>query len=95
MARILISYLFLFITTMVSAQTWEPSFEAAKAKAAQEGKDIVLTFAGSDWCIPCMKLEKEIWSSQEFMDYAKDHLVMYRADFPSARRMPCQKNSRK
>jgi len=82
MARILISYLLLFTTTMVSAQTWEPSFEAAKAKAAQEGKDIVLTFAGSDWCIPCMKLEKEIWSSQEFMDYAKDHFVMYRADFP-------------
>ena len=82
MARILISYLFLFITTMVSAQTWEPSFEAAKAKAEQEGKDIVLTFAGSDWCIPCMKLEKEIWSSQDFMDYAKDHFVMYRADFP-------------
>ena len=82
MARIIFFSILLFITTQVSAQTWESSFESAKVKAAQEGKDIVLTFAGSDWCIPCMKLEKEIWSSQDFMDYAKDHFVMYRADFP-------------
>ena len=70
------------LASLVSAQTWEPNFDAAKAKADREKKDIVLTFAGSDWCIPCMKLEKTIWSSQDFIDYAKDHFVMYRADFP-------------
>ena len=82
MVRVIITTFLLFIAALVSAQDWEPSFEIAKAKAAQESKDIVLTFAGSDWCIPCMKLEKEIWSSKDFMDYAKDHFVMYRADFP-------------
>ena len=82
MTRIFITSILLSFAFLVSAQTWEPSFDAAKAKAEQEGKDIVLTFAGSDWCIPCMKLEKAIWSSQDFKDYAKDHFVMYRADFP-------------
>jgi thioredoxin-related protein len=80
--RILITSLLLSLASLVSAQTWEPSFDAAKAKAEREGKNIVLTFAGSDWCIPCMKLEKTIWSSQDFMNYAKDHFVLYRADFP-------------
>jgi len=72
----------LSLASLVTAQTWEPSFDAAKIKAEREGKDIVLTFSGSDWCIPCMKLEKTIWTSPDFIDYAKDHFVMYRADFP-------------
>lgn len=82
MARIFITSFFLFLATLLSAQIWQPSFEAAKTKAEQDGRNIILTFSGSDWCIPCMKLEKSIWSSPEFIDYAKDHYVMYRADFP-------------
>lgn len=82
MTKFLFTSFLLFLTTLVSAQIWQPSFEDAKAKAEQDGKDIILTFSGSDWCIPCMKLEKSIWSSPEFIDYARDHYVMYRADFP-------------
>ena len=63
-------------------QEWETSFEAAKNRAEKESKNIVLIFSGSDWCIPCMKLEKNIWESYDFRDYAGKHFVLFRADFP-------------
>ncbi len=72
----------ILIVTFIQAQNWETSFETAKTRAASEGKNIVLVFSGSDWCIPCMKLEKEIWKSPEFIKDSNDHFILLRADFP-------------
>lgn len=83
MKKILISSILLFFVAIcVQAQKWETNFEEAKSRSNQEGKNIVLVFSGSDWCIPCMKLEKFILESKEFIDYSQDHFVMLRADFP-------------
>jgi thioredoxin-related protein len=65
-----------------SAQDWFTNFEEAKTKASEKNINIVLVFQGSDWCAPCMKLDKEIWSTAEFQNLAKDHFVMLKADFP-------------
>lgn len=64
------------------AQNWSYDIEVAKTKATQTNHNIVLVFQGSDWCASCIKLEKEIWSSSEFISYANDHFVMLKADFP-------------
>lgn len=42
----------------------------------------MLVFAGSDWCAPCIKLDRLVFQSQEFQNYAKDNLILYKADFP-------------
>lgn len=57
-------------------------FELAKKEATEKNLPIILVFQGSDWCAPCMKLEREIWSTDEFKAYAKNHFVMLQADFP-------------
>ena len=82
MKRILALSILMVLATTLFSQTWESNIEIAKARAEKEGKNIILTFSGSDWCIPCMKLEKNIWESQEFIKYSKDHFVLLRADFP-------------
>jgi thioredoxin-related protein len=82
MKKILFTVFLLTSVFFVNAQKWEANFEDARTKAGQEGKSIVLVFSGSDWCIPCEKLEKFIWESPEFIQYSKDHFVMLRADFP-------------
>ena len=82
MIKTLAFVILMIVTTSLSAQKWETNFEVAKARAEKEGVNIVLVFSGSDWCIPCMKLEKNIWESQEFIKYSKDHFVLLRADFP-------------
>ncbi len=67
-------------------QLWESDFEKAQEKAAQENKKLLLIFSGSDWCIPCIRLDREVWQNKDFMAYAKEKLVLYRADFPKRKK---------
>lgn len=64
------------------SQDWLINFEDAKKMATDKNQKIVLVFQGSDWCAPCMKLEKEIWSTSEFQKLNDNHFVMLKADFP-------------
>ncbi|WP_431134332.1 thioredoxin family protein [Psychroserpens mesophilus] len=70
----------------VNAQEWITDFEKAKSIAKEEHKTIILVFQGSDWCAPCIKLDKEIWTTDEFQTYAKEHFVMLQADFPKRKK---------
>ncbi len=64
------------------SQDWYTDFEVAKKIAANNNQNIVLVFQGSDWCAPCIKLEKEIWSTSEFQKLNENHFIMMKADFP-------------
>jgi thioredoxin-related protein len=64
------------------AQEWQTDINVAKEIATKENKPIILVFQGSDWCAPCIKLDREIWSTDTFKKYAKEHYVMLKADFP-------------
>ncbi len=64
------------------AQEWLTDFEDAKKNAVENNQNIILVFQGSDWCAPCIKLEKEVWTTNEFQSLNKDHFVMLKADFP-------------
>ncbi len=74
--------LFLFLTSLGFAQNWSTNIDEAIAKAAAENKSIVLVFSGSDWCAPCIKLDKNVWQSDAFKSFAAEKLVLVRADFP-------------
>jgi thioredoxin-related protein len=69
-------------TARLSAQEWRTDWDTAKVEAEQANKKLILVFSGSDWCIPCIKLEKEIWENSSFIQYAEQHYVLFRADFP-------------
>lgn len=45
-------------------------------------RPILLIFSGSDWCLPCIQLEKTILSDTVFLNYAEPRLEFLRADFP-------------
>lgn len=79
---IILSILLIGINSTISAQDWYTNLKQSEEISAKEGKNIVLVFQGSDWCAPCIKLDREIWSSKEFQRLAKDHFVMVKADFP-------------
>jgi len=78
--------LFLFTIGTVQAQEWVYSLTEAQAIAAKENKHVLLVFSGSDWCAPCRKLEKNIWTSSEFQNLSKNSLVLLQADFPRRRK---------
>jgi thioredoxin-related protein len=61
---------------------WRTDFEKAKQAAKAENKLVLLKFSGSDWCVPCRKMEKDVFSQNTFAQYADKNLVMVNADFP-------------
>jgi thioredoxin-related protein len=68
-----------------AAAGWGDNYEKAVAQAKAENKMVLLDFTGSDWCGWCIKLDEEVFSKQEFKDYAKDNLVLMEVDFPNAK----------
>ena len=72
---------FLAVAFYSSAQ-WEINYETAKSKALDTDKVLMVFFSGSDWCKPCIKLKKEILTTDEFTAFADANLVVYNADFP-------------
>ncbi|MFK8165303.1 MAG: thioredoxin family protein [Lewinella sp.] len=66
----------------LSAQLWQTDFETAQKIAADKKRNIVLVFSGSDWCAPCIKLERDVWEQEEFAAAVGEEFVFYKADFP-------------
>ena len=69
-----------------SAEGWITDFEAAKKQAAEKKVPIIANFSGSDWCGWCIKLDKEVFEKAEFLDYAKENLVLLNLDFPARKK---------
>jgi len=89
-------YLFiLFNCSLVLSQTWQTSYENSIEKAGLENKKIILVFQGSDWCAPCIKLSKEIWSTEYFIDYSNKNYVLLQADFPRKKKNSLSENQQK
>jgi len=82
MKKIIIILVLISFFQQLQGQDWEVSWAQAQKKSAVEKKPILLIFSGSDWCAPCIKLERDIWTSQAFKVYAKEQLILYKADFP-------------
>lgn len=62
-----------------------------QAKAAQ--KDILVDFTGSDWCVWCQRLDKEVFSAPGFAAGASQ-LILVKLDFPQQKPMPAATKAR-
>jgi protein disulfide-isomerase len=78
------------LSATFAADGWMTDFEAAKAKAKTENKNLLLDFTGSDWCGWCIKLNKEVFSQEAFQDYAAESLVLVELDFPRGTDLPAE-----
>ena len=72
----------LFLTLLPTTAKWLTNFEQAKMEAVQSQKKILISFSGSDWCVPCRKMKNTIFASNEFAQFAENQLVLVSADFP-------------
>ena len=71
-----------------AAAGWTDNYSKAQAQSKSENKLLLLDFTGSDWCMYCQKLNKEVFSTAEFKKYATDHLVLMEVDFPVTKELP-------
>ncbi len=65
-----------------SFASWQHDLDSARQQALKEHKHILLNFSGSDWCGPCMRMNKEIFENPGFTVFADSVLIMVNADFP-------------
>ena len=79
---LLVGSILLLSFTILKPVIWLGDINTATAEAAKSKELILVNFSGSDWCGPCIRLRKEILESETFTNYAADHLVLVRADFP-------------
>jgi len=86
MKNVIMITLFLLASQLTKAQNWITDVNEAKKIATENNKPIVLVFSGSDWCAPCMKLEKQVFSTEEFKNYASENYILLKADFPQRKK---------
>jgi thioredoxin-related protein len=80
-----------FISTIALARAeWPTDYEKALAKAKSENKRVLLDFTGSDWCGPCIQLNKTVFSTKEFRDYADKNLIFVEVDYPKGKRQSAE-----
>lgn len=83
----------LLITVNLSAQeggttelSWVTDFGEAKALAAERDAAVLMVFAGSDWCRPCIQLKQNVLDQAAFAEAMRDELVVLYLDFPAKKK---------
>lgn len=89
MKKLIVGLLAAVTVLQVSAEgsLWQTDLPKAQAQAKTEKKLVLLDFTGSDWCGWCIKLNKEVFSQTEFIEYAKKNLVLVEVDFPRKKQL--------
>lgn len=95
MKKLLLLFLGIGLSFNLFAQDWTYNLEKAKSLAIKEQKQIILVFSGSDWCAPCIKLEKNIWESPEFQKATESNWILLKADFPRKKKNRLSKEQTK
>lgn len=78
---------FLVQPLLCTAQIEHDAQEAFRI-AGETQKPVLLVFAGSDWCAPCIRFEKQVLTENDFLEFAKENLVVLKADFPQRKKLP-------
>ena len=82
--------LLLMSGAQIVAAEWQTDYAKALAKAKAENKRVFLDFTGSDWCGPCIQLNKTVFSTKEFRAYADKNLVFVEVDYPKAKKQSAE-----
>lgn len=70
-------------SSQVASETWFTNKDKVQLFASNNDSNILMIFAGSDWCRPCIKFKKEILLSEEFSQL--DLAILY-LDFPAKKK---------
>jgi protein disulfide-isomerase len=84
MKKIIIVFLLLTGSFAAEAQelVWETNVSKAMEVSIKTKKPLLLFFTGSDWCGWCIRLQKEVLKTPEFLKWAKENVILVELDFP-------------
>jgi protein disulfide-isomerase len=62
--------------------TWYTDLNEASKISAKTNKPLMLFFTGSDWCGWCVRLQKEVFLTDDFKKWAANNVILVDVDFP-------------
>lgn len=86
---ILLAILFIgFNSIQAQEAKWYDNLEEATKISKKTNKPILANFTGSDWCGWCIRLDKQVFSTDEFKKWADENVVLLTVDFPRRKQLP-------
>lgn len=62
---------------------WATNLDEAFTRAKAEKKPVLVEFTGSDWCPPCIMMQKNVFSRKEFLEEASKKFILVEIDIPN------------
>lgn len=75
--------MYLSIGLTGQSENWFVSESDAIDYAQEHNTSILMVFAGSDWCRPCIKFKKQVLMDSDFVTFAQEDLAILYLDFPA------------
>jgi len=73
-------------TSVKAELAWFTNEGEAMKAADEHQKNILMVFAGSDWCRPCIQFKADILQNEQFSSSHANDLVVLYLDFPSRKK---------
>jgi len=77
----------------IKAGEWTQDYDAAIKFAQNEKLPVLLNFTGSDWCVWCKLMQRNVFTQSEWKQYAKDQVVLVTLDFPQNKSLVTPENA--
>lgn len=71
-----------------SLDGWLVNIDKAYEVSQKTGKPILANFTGTDWCIWCKRLQRDVFVKDGFDEWAEENVVLLELDFPRRSQVP-------
>lgn len=81
--------IYIFVLQMIFATSPAPfytDYNVVFEHAKNEDHHVLMVFAGSDWCRPCIQFKESILMQDDFQAYAKKSIDVLYLDFPAKKK---------
>ncbi|MGZ3899824.1 MAG: thioredoxin family protein [Bacteroidia bacterium] len=93
MKKFIAAIIFLFVSFIALCQdkkeglVWYDNLMKANDASTAAKKPIFAFFTGSDWCVWCRKLQNDVFSKPEFVQWANKNVILLELDFPRGKQL--------
>ena len=74
----------------LAAEGWLTDMDAARKEAAEQKKNLMIEFTGSDWYAPCMQLRANVLTKPDFQQEARKNFVLLELDYPRRKKQSAE-----
>lgn len=86
MRYLIFSFLLIAGNIATAQELWLTDAQTAFSLASEKELPVMMVFSGSDWCKPCIRLNREVFETDVFQEYVEGQFILLKIDFPRGRK---------